>query len=133
MRKSCWMWPCIIMKKYNVSSIGGYGILLESFHAHTAADETTRLYRVSDCVLKTQNNNATVIPPYTLQKCSSINLHHWSTQWRFILVNSLTSAINSVIKDPFVVTCDDILEKRIICLPWKKMSLTTCYFPNSSH
>ena len=34
--------------------------------------------------------------------------------------NPLPFALNIVIKDPFFVSCNDILEKRVISLPWKK-------------
>ena len=39
---------------------------------------------------------------------------------RFIFVNPLSMALNIVIKDPFFISCNDILKKWVICLPWKK-------------
>ena len=39
---------------------------------------------------------------------------------RFILLNALSFVLNIVIKNPFFVTYNDILEKWVISLPWKK-------------
>ena len=45
-----------------------------------------------------------------------MKLHFWGRQWRFVLVKSLTFAWNIVIEDPFFVTCNYTLKKRVISL-----------------
>ena len=69
-------------------------------------------------------NDTTVIPQCTQRNISSVNLRLWSRMQRFILLNPLLFALNIVIKDLFVVNSNDILEKWINYLIWKK---TCCY------
>ena len=56
----------------------------------------------------------------TQHNFNSIKLHLWGQPQRFILVYLLPLALNIVVKDLLFVTCYDILEKRVISLPWKK-------------
>ena len=62
-----------------------------------------------------------------------MNPHLWSRLQRFILINLLLFALNFAIKDPFFITCNDILEKLVIFLSWKKTSQYICNLPNSSY
>ena len=68
-------------------------------------------------------NNTAVIPPYTQYNFSSVKLHLYSRLQRFIFVNLLSLKLNRIIKDPFFIICNNILEKLIISLSLKK----TCY------
>ena len=53
-----------------------------------------------------------------------MKLYLWGKHWRSILINPLSFALNIVIKDPFFISCNYILEKQVISLIWKK---TCCY------
>ena len=62
-----------------------------------------------------------VIPPYTQHKF----FFPWSSTFVVVYEDSFLSiyclfVLNIVIKDSFFVTCNDILEKQVIPLPWKK-------------
>ena len=53
-----------------------------------------------------------------------MKLRLWGRLLKFILDNPLPFVLNIIIKDPFFITCNDILEKQVISLSWKK---TYCY------
>ena len=73
-------------------------------------------------------NNIVVIAPYTQHKFSSMKLHLWGKPRISIVVNALPFALNIVIKDLFFITCNDVLEKQVISLLWKK----TCPYEQES-
>ena len=56
-------------------------------------------------------------------------LYFCSRLGKGIIVSPLTFAFKMVIKDPFFVSCYDILEKPVISMPWKK----TCRFRYHHH
>ena len=95
---------------------GVWGDFLEDFHANVEAVDKKKA--CSECliaVLKVKMNNTAVIPFYTRHRFSSMKLHLWDRLWKF-----LSFALNFVIKDPFFTTFNDIREKWIISLHWKK-------------
>ena len=77
-----------------------------------------------------QFKNSKWIIPWGSHYTNSIIFLSWSSAlwgrlWRFILVNPLAFALNFVKKALFFfITCNDVLEKEILSLPWKK---TCCY------
>ena len=94
-------------------------IFLEHFHAPVTAVEGIILHWVIDYSLKTQNASHTVI---TFLPQS------------FVFVSPLSFVLITVIKDPFFITCKDILEKQVISLPWKKScEWWICNFSYSSY
>ena len=64
--------------------------------------------------------NTAVIKPYKQPNVSSMTLLLWGRLLSFILVNPLPFALNIVIEDPFIVNCNDILEKQVISISRKK-------------
>ena len=70
-------------------------------------------------------NNTTMIPPYTQRSFSSMKLRLWDWLRRFIIGSPHAFELNIVIKDPFFLTCNDILEKRVIFSDLKKKRLVT--------
>ena len=78
-------------------------------------------------------NDTTAIPSYSQHNFSSLKLCLWSRLWRFILVNPLPFALDIVIKHPFAVTFNDVLEKQVISQTLKEdLSLWICNLPHSS-
>ena len=99
------------------------GVFMEDFYAHFAAVEIMSALSVW-LWFKNSKSIIPMILPYTQHNFSSMKLCLWSRLWKFILVNPLPFALNIVRKDPSFITCNDILEKWVISLPWKK---TCCY------
>ena len=69
-------------------------------------------------------NYTAVIPPYKQHKFSAMKLYLWCRLRRFNLV---IFALNIVIKDPFFITCNDILDFFALK---KVLSLWICDFPD---
>ena len=89
---------------------------------------TLQILRIQICiesliaVLKTEKYRGNP----TIKHCIilfPIKLHFGGRLRRFVFVNPLPFVLNIVLKDPLFVTGNDILEKRVIFLLWKK----TCY------
>ena len=62
-----------------------------------------------------------------LHRTHSITFLPWSSAFvvgcrMFILLNPLFFALNMILKDPFFVTCNYILERLVLSLPRKKSS-----------
>ena len=65
MPSSCLAWPCIILKKHNVSFIEEWRVFFRRFSSQVpvVVVVSISLHWVPDCGFKTQN--IAVIPPYT--------------------------------------------------------------------
>ena len=103
--------------KHNSNTLFLVNVTLR-YHGEAQRFSYWRVYfEVSDIVLKSQNEWY----PYDIQHTIfSIKLRFMRRLWRFILVCPLPFALNLAIKDAFFVSRNDMLEERVISLPWKK-------------
>ena len=98
----CWTWLCVMEK--HVSTLNECGSFLRLL-----------------CALQFKNSKGISWWLHHTKSITFMKLCFWSRLLRFIHVDPLPFALNIVIKDPFFITCNDIFEKLVISLPWKKI------------
>ena len=126
-----WMWPCIIREKgTTILLLPNAGHFLRRFSC------TRCSYREYKWALRVWlqfiNSKRILQWAYHTHNIFFLLWSLCSWLWRFILVNPMFFALNSVKKnkqktknkDPFFITCINILEEQIISLIWKK----TCHY-----
>ena len=89
------------------------------FHAYVAAVKSINLHWVSLWF----KNPKWIIPQWS-HHTHSITFLQWSSTFGVCCGESSLSIHCLVIKDPFFINCNDVLEKQVISLHWKK---TCCY------